>query len=55
MMYFVTYKKADGKEECLRFFAVDQFWDWLQQWKNSHDNWPPNLAVYKGECVFDGS
>ena len=55
MTYFITYTDADGKSQAVRFFSDSLMWTWLQDWRNKFGGLPKDLAVYKAECVFDGS
>jgi hypothetical protein len=55
MFWFVTYKDAKGEDACVRFHSQERLWEWMGKYRDEHNAYPPQLCVYKGDCVFDGS
>jgi len=54
-MFFVVYRLANGKPECLHFLTIEDFFAWLQQYHKDWDRLPDGLKIYRAECLFDGS
>ena len=52
--YFVTYK-TDCGDKVVRFYSIEEYFDWLQKFWNEFGSLPMGLSVFKGECIFDGS
>ena len=54
MFWFATWKTSDGADHCQRFSTPDQLWEWLGKYHAQTGEYPQQLCVFKGECVFDG-
>jgi hypothetical protein len=54
MLWFVSHY-VDGKEFVLKFNTVEQYFEWLQDWKDKSGFVPEAMSVYRGKCVYDGS
>lgn len=52
---FATFVNNEGKEQCLRFYNFEDMFEWLSEWHSKVSQYPSQLCVFKGECIFDGS
>ena len=55
MFWFATWINAAGETMCERFNTIELLWKWLDEYRGNTGQYPAQLCVYKGECVFDGS
>ncbi len=53
MIYFAVYT-TDAGEKIEKFWTIDKYFEWLQEFWNKFGAMPKGLCVFKADCIFDG-
>lgn len=52
MFWFATWCPASGLM-IKRFARPEEVWEWIHEFKSTFGEWPPQLVIYKAECIAD--